>query len=753
MSQIQGPPNTYDAGLLFDYAVWTSSTVLTMANVPWNNDYRDVVRFSDGRTGLNTFIDSQASSFIQLDRMRRAKFDEPIRISTPFNRANRYNYIRASNPIQPLTIGGADIQKDYYYFILSCVELTPNTTQITVELDVWQTFGYDVTMGNCYIERGHIGIANSNAFDSFGRDYLTSPEGLDVGGEYRTISTANRKIMTNSFGGDGNLFPVSEPGYDILVCSTVDLFKDYGTVAAPVLNTAGGGVVQGLSTGATFYVFAGAGPFSNFMRNTADKPWITQGITSITLIPRVKRYLPNFKYAVSVPGTVQGAEAYCVLAPAFSFPTLTHSAYPAWRDALVGKLPVRYQHLKKFFTYPYMVIEMTTWGATPIVIKPESWGNADALITEQAAIVPPGQRVVLSPQSYNADSRNAIEQKRAWYGDVLSSAGFPGDLGDGDDGGDYLDFTTVINNFPTMAIVNNSGIAYMASNAASLNYQNSSADWAQQRANAGSMNSYDANNIGVSATGEQGMLSRGANSQANSISTNAANQSMLANGITGIISGAAGGAVAGPGGAAIGAGMGAIGAVAGAVNTGIQTDASAQQTRLQNGTSQASQNVNTKMANQIAGNNLRLANFSAKGDYAQTIAGINSKVQDAKLVQPSTSGQIGGEAFNLVNNNVEVSLRWKLIDNASIRRVGEYWLRYGYAVMQSGRIPSSFMVMSKFTYWKLSETYITGAPMPEVFKQAIRGIFEKGVTVWANPLDIGQIDWSDNTPLTGVSLN
>jgi len=39
-----------------------------------------------------------------------------------------------------------------------------------------------------------------------------------------------------------------------------------------------------------------------------------------------------------------------------------------------------------------------------------------------------------------------------------------------------------------------------------------------------------------------------------------------------------------------------------------------------------------------------------------------------------------------------------------------------------------------------------------MFKQAIRGIFEKGVTVWANPADIGTIDIGDNAPLEGVIL-
>jgi hypothetical protein len=67
-------------------------------------------------------------------------------------------------------------------------------------------------------------------------------------------------------------------------------------------------------------------------------------------------------------------------------------------------------------------------------------------------------------------------------------------------------------------------------------------------------------------------------------------------------------------------------------------------------------------------------------------------------------------------------------------------------------MPANFMVMNNFTYWKLSETYITGAACPEQYKQAIRGIFEKGVTVWSNPANIGTIDIADNTPLEGITL-
>jgi hypothetical protein len=113
---------------------------------------------------------------------------------------------------------------------------------------------------------------------------------------------------------------------------------------------------------------------------------------------------------------------------------------------------------------------------------------------------------------------------------------------------------------------------------------------------------------------------------------------------------------------------------------------------------------------------------------------------------------VGGDAFLLAQYKWGYDIKVKMIQPAILNAVGEYMLRYGYAVNRFGQMPSTLQVMEKFTYWKLRETYITSAQCPEMFKQALRGIMEKGVTVWSNPADIGTIDMADNAPLTGITL-
>jgi hypothetical protein len=201
--------------------------------------------------------------------------------------------------------------------------------------------------------------------------------------------------------------------------------------------------------------------------------------------------------------------------------------------------------------------------------------------------------------------------------------------------------------------------------------------------------------------------------------------------------------------------MGVIGGIAGAVQQDITNQGVLRGTAISQSAASSSTRQSNDLSQDIANTNLDLARWAAKGDYENTIAGNQAKVQDARLTQPSTSGQIGGEAFNLIQDKVEFSVRWKTVEPARMRAIGEYWLRYGYAVQMFknfDQLPADMMVMTKFTYWKLAETYIKSAPMPETFKQTIRGIFEKGVTVWRNPADIGNVDIADNDPVAGVYL-
>jgi hypothetical protein len=728
-------PPDYRAGLDFDYNVWPKNTEVTLTNVPWDAGYKSVWRTSTAL--LNNYIDSKGTANVKLTDLSWVKPGYPIKLPMSVNFAQRFNYVRVKNPIQPSSGDYADLVKYYYYFITSTDWNSPGATTITVQLDVFATFQNEVTWGNCYVMQGHAGIANELQMQNNGRDYLTVPEGRDIGGEYQVVERKTRNVMSQTVSDPDYPNPELD-GYAVLLATTVSIQDPPKDDKGPNIVAASGDFIQGLPSGAQYYVFRNEAKFLDFMYAYSKYPWITEGVVSITAIPKPERY----GYELQAVDMSWSDDADISRLEIFRWKSLfgngkTWSLWPGWRDAadLLRHIPANMRHLKKFLTYPYMAIELTTWTGTPVILKPEMWNDPDARINEKAAIVPPNQRVVFMPMSYNAragaeidGSFNSGNGETTWY----------------DDGGDYLDIQTMIANFPSFALVNNGTISFLAGNTHGFQYQAASADWSQQRAGASSTTALNQANKGISSTEQAGDIGRQSDRMATNIGVQAAwNQAGL-----GALSSVGNGMMGGTVGSLAG---GATSAATGLMSTGISNNAADLQQANRNQTSVNTQNVVTDQMAYNRDSNQYLASLTQRGDYANAIAGINAKVQDARLIQPSSSGQTGGEAFGIIHGASAVSLRWKLIDNAAIRAIGNYWLRYGYQVMQFSRLPQSLMVMDRFTYWKLTETFLTGN-IPELFKQALRGIMEQGTTVYANPDDIGNIDIADNRPLPGVRL-
>lgn len=739
-------PGVATFGSAFSYAAWTPGTTITLCNVPWNNDYRDIVSYAS-KAELNAYLDNAARSGprVVIDKMTYCRMGMPIRVNRPFAQVMNYNYLRVVNNAQP--VSGANDgypnsvetgAQTLYYFVIDVKYLAPNTTEIYLQLDVWQTFSHDVTFGNCYIERGHIGIANENAFDNNGRDYLTIPEGLDVGNEYVVKKSYEHVFVDNNDPDTSN---------SVMVMSTTSLYGPYGTVDAPILTMAQGSAYGGVPNGCDLYVFASMDDFREYMLFMKDKPWVTQGIVSVTAI-RYSSAIGTDTVFDSL-SWVSGGPLFLRLKSGFGngdvVDTVIAELDPVdpvrdrrwlaqdWRN---GLLSGRYAGLKKFLTYPYTAVELTTYSATPIVLKPECMEGDDIVVLQKAFMGQPNPRVVWIPYKYNAEPNAPITVNE--NGAIVN------------DGGEMLDFMTGIFELPTFSVVNDGYLSYMAANRNSIAFQHSSADWSQQRAlrgaDAAAGNTTRDLQLGRDLSGMQVQAMTDSANLARSV----AGQRALVAGANALVGGGMKGAAGGgPGGAA-------AGAVTGIANTAadlaiaqnqIEQSAAIGIAQTQNGAI-ARQNVGT----QNNDTNYAYATMAAQGDYANAIAGINAKVQDAKLIQPSTAGQLGGDVFNLATFKWGVFAKVKTLQPAVMAAIGEYWLRYGYAVNRFGRMPADFQCMTNFTYWKLRETYLASGACPETFRQTIRGIFEKGVTVWADADDIGMIDIADNAPKTGITL-
>lgn len=115
-----------------------------------------------------------------------------------------------------------------------------------------------------------------------------------------------------------------------------------------------------------------------------------------------------------------------------------------------------------------------------------------------------------------------------------------------------------------------------------------------------------------------------------------------------------------------------------------------------------------------------------------------------KTDAPIKIGENSGNATQDIFNYRGVQVRVITQNPAVIAMTGDYFLRYGYAYSGNWDI-KKLQVMKHFTYWKITELWLNcDSTVNEYYKNEIKTLFENGVTVWANPDEIGKISIYDN---------
>lgn len=704
------PINPTNAGLQFNYAVWTANSTVTLTNVPWDDAYRNIVKF-DSTDALISYLHRDDVAKIKLESVVYAKPGMPVRIPITFNQAYKYNYLHVHNPAIPHS---NDEPRDFFYFIQDVKFIAPNTTELVLQLDIWSSFFEQIQFKWAYVERGHLGIANKNQYNDNGREYLTVPEGLDLGNEYVLLEDNNFDLSYSTVKAVG-----------AIIVTTVSLSEDPGSVGEPKLKSANGSTIGRLVNGYEVYYCEDQYKLAQFLQNLSGYPWISQGIISITLCPALN---------LSRLSSTKWSGVYGVDDPGYSAQPKSRSINNPMVK-IQNSIPDRYKHLQKFLTYPYCHIEMTSFTGKPVVLKPELLP-----ITHDGKLwvdvvnnpFPPAPRALAYVKGY-ANKHGKI------FGDARHYAS----------PGLDLDIATGYFNLPQTGVTNNSYLSFMASNVNSIAFQHQAADWSYQKQLSGAKNAFDNSRLSINAANE----SAGINIAQNIANRDFSNQmsyrkglqnygNAAVNGINSALHGDFAGGI-------IGGAQGMVNAALDHVNNVMEHNA---RTAISNDGIRAQAMVQSRTQSHIADNNLAYARFAANGDYQNAIGEINAKVQDAKLLQPTTSGQIGGDGFiPYMFQKFIVAFRSMVLSQGAYAAIGEFWLRYGYAINRFHYM-RDITLMSKFTYWKVKELDISASNCPEVYKTAIRGIFEKGVTVWTQPNYIGNTDVGDNGVAKAVTI-
>jgi hypothetical protein len=759
----------------FSWAEWTPNTTLKLCRVPWDASYRDIVRFVSRET--------QREWFNKLDGVecRPATmhiFNAPARVELPFNEASNWNYLVAYNDYP-----GLEGPRAWYYFIQRVEYVNAHCTQLVLMLDVWQSFQHDVTFGSCYVTRGHIGVANEHQWDDYGRTYLALPEGLDTGSEMVTTAQEYQSIIEGQhYDIDGGVDWVD---YGLIVVSTTNLTDDPGNTSAPKLTTATGAIFEQETDGCSVYYCENRMAYvANIMALGALFPWVTQGICAVYMVPKIPQdYVSRYGNRVTEIYGQSVSEEYGNI---YSFNSSLDSdlryedvmAIANFRNKF--NIPARYRNLRKLCCYPFCVIECSCLNGTVITYRPEDIQSDTLTIRETYTYAPSGARINFYIPGYNEAGASTIVPLRINGKDM----GLP------IDGGEMLNASFGITNLPHFSVVNNGGALAMVNSAYTRAYAQESAQWTRQKAltsanvansnaalqreyatrqtnwaneNRTATNAITANSLNQSLAIGQNQTSQMANLQVEqNIKSNNLNgmASIIGGGLNAVASCNPLGVVNAVGGAFLGSaqtdianyGINSSAAVSNstaAANTANQIATNAAATSQANAYTSGATALGNQLNAIVSQANYGLASYAAQGDYQNAIAGINAQVQQMQLTPPTTSGALGGDMFNLSNGIMGVLVRFKTCAPSALRAAGEYMLRYGYFVQRFVTPPASLECMEKFTFWQMQEAYVRGT-LPEEYRLTIKGMFERGVTVWNKPEYIGVTDWADNEPLPGI---
>ena len=745
-----------DASQVLTSTIWPTGSHVRLLNVPWDSVYRDVVAWESAAARDEWFAAQSGSWFAS--NFQNLRPGEPIDVPVPYSSVYQYNYIVITNPQQPVEYEGPE--RSYFYFITNAQYLSPQATRLTVQLDVMTTYAGGITFGRAFVDRGHVAMANENLRKGTltGHKLLTycdNPEGLDVGSalvpgerEYVPFSTSYRDDDPS-----GNQ-------YDwVIVISTTNLEADPGTIDKPTLKTGQGAHIDGIPGGCECYLMS-FDSYMYFASLSQDYSWVTQGIIAIYSFP--DRFIDKDNLASQQKTQLLGGKT-----SAFSdftcYSGLKSSGHWSWRNSLnrptlatiddiYGKIKEAvaegFNDLVKFLVYPYSVIELSVFDGNPVYLKPQ-FIQGDKLTFEMLCCsLLPFAKVGVFPANYGSPYGGSdVVVDKTYYSEQYRIPV-----------GDFLDSAVWVTDLPQYSLVNNNYYIAMASSAYTRAYNYQSAGWGITKANLQAENAY------TNATMWANTRQQAAEATADTQFSNAANAQYWNNQINNVnaLGGAfsAGASFMGSGGLLGAATKDYYGLTADLAGVATKYYANTVTNNYQTANTQAMAMTETANAALYGGtgreaaiNDRNTALAVSSGDYENQIAAINATVQDAALTPPSTVGQAGGNGFNRSNGLVGMMVTIKTVAGSAKRAIADYWRRYGYSVRRYMNLGNVYhmLCMSKFAYWKVLESNITCASANETERETMRGIMEKGVTLWASPELIGTTALTDNTPRDGYS--
>lgn len=338
------------------------SEIYICSGVRLNSRYEHSIYFASASAQASYFAGKVAKSFVACTFLRKSW---PIKVSGTMEQARTWSYLYFRNSASG---------KVYYYFINNVEYINDCTVELTLELDVLQTYMFDYDLLPSFVERQHV------EDDTIGKH--TQDEGIDPG-------ELNAALM-------GGTFTLHE--LCILVLSTISL---NGTTEQTTVNTYGnvyGKVFSGLAL--TAVEMTDWAKFSKQLDNLSTWGKI-DGIVGMWMYPKALVNLggENVWGDGIISKVVSGTKPLN-----YTFDNISGQTFAGYEP-----------RNNKLYCYPFNFLYATNNNGQSAVYHFERFTNPNEIMFTVNGALAPDAGCTFRAQSYNAGTTN----------DSLSLGAFP----------------------------------------------------------------------------------------------------------------------------------------------------------------------------------------------------------------------------------------------------------------------------------------------------------------------------------------
>lgn len=349
------------------------NSIIQIGRVPFDNSYRHTMTFESASAQEAYFASVCTQS---LGRSDYTYVRQRNSVKVPFNAEQlyTYNYVMYKNA----NYGN----KWFYAFIVGCNYLNDNATELELELDVMQTWYFDYTLEECFVEREHV------SDDTIGAHTNPEPE------MPFNLTSNGRQTNTDL--------------WDKWVVVQTNAVPHYGNDTVPNGSDAVvGGWYHLCFSGSKYYAFdlddGGHGADYGIFKFLQDmnRAGAAESVSNIFMFPKSFAPSRGDDYGLQ-EDTVPVAQSVSTTRPA----------------SLDGYAPRN----NKLFTWPYCFCRLTDNNGGVSELKYELWeqSNGQYWLSLRTALDPDAKMVVV-PSSYAGVQRNyenalsfPITQKCSW---------------------------------------------------------------------------------------------------------------------------------------------------------------------------------------------------------------------------------------------------------------------------------------------------------------------------------------------------